>query len=180
VHQQTGIRLVFDNLHHRLNNPSGCSEREALAMCLATWPTAERAKIHFSTPRTEWLVTAKPGIEHPQVRQTRWCYHSDYVNPFELIDFIRMADGLPVFDIMLEARAKDLALLQLQDDLARYAPDLEARLEQRRAASGPPTQHRWLQLSSTGEEDSHEPRWALTLAEHTPTPSSSITTQSKC
>ena len=55
-------------------------------------------------------------------------YHSDYVNPFEFIDFLRLAEGLPAFDVMLEARAKDLALLQLSEDLARYAPELAARL----------------------------------------------------
>jgi UV DNA damage endonuclease len=134
VHQQTGIRLVFDNLHHRLNNPSAWPVREALNACLATWPSDERPKIHFSTPRTEWLVTPSPGSEHPEVRQTRWSYHSDYVNPFEFIDFVRLAEGLPEFDIMLEVRAKDLALLQLMNDLARYAPDLETRLERHRPA----------------------------------------------
>jgi len=129
VHQQTGLRLVFDNLHHRLNNPSGWPMREALAACLASWPPGERPKIHFSTPRTDWLVTQKPGAEHPEVRRARWSYHSDYVNPFEFIDFVRMAEGLRDFDVMLEVRAKDLALLQLTHDLVRYAPDVAARLD---------------------------------------------------
>ncbi len=128
VHERTGVRLVFDNLHHRLHNPDDRSPREALAACLATWPSDVRAKIHFSTPRTEWLVEPAAGETAPQVRQTRWMYHSDYVNPFEFIDFLRLAEGLPAFDVMLEARAKDLALLQLSEDLARYAPDLAARL----------------------------------------------------
>ena len=56
VHERTGIRLVFDNLHHRLNNPDGRPSRDALAACLATWPADVRPKIHFSSPRTEWLV----------------------------------------------------------------------------------------------------------------------------
>jgi UV DNA damage endonuclease len=34
------------------------------------------------------------------------------------------AAGLPDFDIMLEARARDLALLRLRTDLRQYAPDL--------------------------------------------------------
>ncbi len=34
--------------------------------------------------------------------------------------------GLPDFDIMLEARARDLALLRLRADLRQYAPDLTA------------------------------------------------------
>ena len=31
VHERTGIRLVFDNLHHRLNNPDGRPSRDALS-----------------------------------------------------------------------------------------------------------------------------------------------------
>lgn len=129
VHERTGIRLVFDNLHHRLNNPDGRSVREALAACLATWPAGVRPKIHFSTSRTEWLVEAGGAADVPQIRQTRWAYHADYVNPFEFIDFLRQAAGLRAFDVMLEVRAKDLALLQLRDDLARFAPDLAVNVE---------------------------------------------------
>ena len=128
VHERTGIRLVFDNLHHRLNNPDGRPSRDALAACLATWPADVRPKIHFSSPRTEWLVDGGDGSQPAEVRQTRWNYHSDYVNPFEFIDFLRMAEGLRPFDVMLEVRAKDLALRQLRDDLARFAPDLVDKL----------------------------------------------------
>ncbi len=39
---------------------------------------------------------------------------------------MRLAEGLD-FDVMLEAKAKDLALLRLRADLARYAPDVAAR-----------------------------------------------------
>jgi UV DNA damage endonuclease len=129
VHQHTGIPLVFDNLHHRLNNPDAWPVREALAASLSTWSPGVRPKIHFSSPRTEWLVVPKPGSERPDVRHTRWSYHSDYVNPFEFIDFLQMADGLGDFDVMLEVRAKELALLQLERDLARYAPDQLPRLD---------------------------------------------------
>jgi UV DNA damage endonuclease len=50
--------------------------------------------------------------------------HADYIHPFEFIDFIRSARGLPDFDVMLETKASDLALLRLRGDLARLAPDL--------------------------------------------------------
>lgn len=129
VHQRTGIRLVFDNLHHRLCNPGGLPPREALAACLATWAAAVRPKIHFSTPRTEWRIEGDPAGDEAQLKRTRWNYHSDYVNPFEFIDFMTQAEGLREFDIMLEVRAKDLALVQLRHDLARFAPALAARLE---------------------------------------------------
>jgi len=128
VHARTGIRLVFDNLHHRLYNPGDRTPREALAACLATWPAGVWPKVHFSSPRTEWLVETAGADEAPQVRRTRWAYHADYVNPFEFIDFLRMAQGLRAFDIMLEVRAKDLALQQLREDLSRFAPDLAETL----------------------------------------------------
>jgi UV DNA damage endonuclease len=129
VHQHTGIPLVFDNLHHRLNNPGRWPARDALAACLSTWPRDVTPKVHFSSPRTEWLIDQKPGADRPEVRHTRWTYHSDYVNPFEFIDFLRTADRLGEFDVMLEVRAKDLALRQLRCDLARYAPERLARPE---------------------------------------------------
>lgn len=129
VHERTGLPVVFDNLHHRVNNPAGWPVRDALAACLATWPAHVRPKVHYSSPRTDWLVAQRRVGEAPEVRRTRWVYHSDYVNPFEFIDFLRAAEGLPAFDVMLEARAKDLALGQLRDDLHLYAPDLARRLE---------------------------------------------------
>jgi UV DNA damage endonuclease len=39
---------------------------------------------------------------------------------------MRMAEGLE-FDVMLESKAKDLALLRLRSDLSRYAPDVARR-----------------------------------------------------
>jgi UV DNA damage endonuclease len=129
VHARTGVPLVFDRLHHRLKGGETMSDREALAACLATWPAGVRAKIHWSTPRTEWLVEEQGADEAPKVTRTRWMYHADYVNPFELIDFLRNSTELVPFDIMLEVRAKDLALTQLRRDLARYAPEFAEALE---------------------------------------------------
>ncbi len=126
VHERTGLRLVFDNLHHRLNNPDGVSMRDALQLCLATWPADQIPKVHFSTPRTEWLNESGDEGEPPHLRITRWSRHSDYINPFEFIDFLETADGLRDFDIMLEARAKDLAAMRLRADVSQYAPALAA------------------------------------------------------
>ena len=129
IHERTGIPLVFDNLHHRLCNPDGRPMRTALAACLDTWPADARPKIHFSSPRTEWRVEGDPAGEDARVTRTRWNYHSDYVNPFEFIDFLTIATELREFDVMLEVRAKDIALAQLRQDLARFAPTLATRLE---------------------------------------------------
>jgi UV DNA damage endonuclease len=39
---------------------------------------------------------------------------------------MRLLEGLE-FDVMLEAKSKDLALLRLRRDLQRYAPDVATR-----------------------------------------------------
>jgi len=124
VHGETGVPLIFDNLHHRLNNPDGRSPQAALAACLATWPAGITPKIHFSSPRTELNIEPAPGRPTPLIRPPQWRNHADYVNPFEFIDFMRATSDLRPFDVMLEAKAKDLALLQLRRDLATYAPEL--------------------------------------------------------
>jgi len=46
--------------------------------------------------------------------------HGDHCNPFEFATFMRDVAHLD-FDVMLEANAKDLALMRLRSDLARYA-----------------------------------------------------------
>jgi UV DNA damage endonuclease len=124
VHDRTGMRLVFDYLHHRINNPDALSVRTALDLCLASWPTDQIPKVHFSSPRTEWLVESESPSGTPRLRRTRWSRHSDYINPFEFIDFMAIAEGLRPFDVMLEARARDLAVVRLREDLVQYAPSL--------------------------------------------------------
>ena len=47
LHERTGVRLVFDSLHHLNHNPSGLPIHEALARCLDTWPVGVIPKIHF-------------------------------------------------------------------------------------------------------------------------------------
>ena len=128
IHQRTGVRLIFDNLHHHNFNPDGQPLREALAACLATWPAGVRPKVHFSSPRTEMRIAEQQdpetGRRVQRLQAPVWTRHSDYIHPFEFIAFLRETADLPPFDIMLEAKAKDLALLRLREDLQRYAPDL--------------------------------------------------------
>ena len=56
-----------------------------------------------------------------------WSGHADYLNPFEFITLMRAAAGLPAFDVMLECKQKDRALIRLREDLQRYAPDVAER-----------------------------------------------------
>ena len=49
-------------------------------------------------------------------------HHADYLNPWEFAHFVQAGAGLRDFDVLLEAKAGDLALLRLRADLQRYAP----------------------------------------------------------
>jgi UV DNA damage endonuclease len=116
ISEQTGLRVVWDVLHHHCNDPDGMSDREALRLALATWPGEQTPKIHYSSPRTsvEQRV-AKHGrsLVLPQLRA-----HADMVDPVAFEWFLRgPARGLS-FDIMLEAKAKDAALLRLREQLS--------------------------------------------------------------
>ncbi len=124
LHQETGIRLVFDTLHHQLFNPTDIPDHLALAACLATWPPRQTPKIHLSTPATE-MVRDRQHSPHPP----RFNRHSHYVNPFPVIDFLRSLPRMRSFDVMLEAKACDLALLQLRKHLATYGSDVVERYQ---------------------------------------------------
>ncbi len=124
VHTRTEIPITFDHLHF-LNHSDGMEEGEALKLCLGTWPEGVTPKVHFSSPRTAMKLTEEAGKRrayppHPSE-------HADFIDPFEFIAFYRMAlvtSGRD-FDIMLEAKARDLALLELRENLKRFAPELE-------------------------------------------------------
>jgi UV DNA damage endonuclease len=94
-----------------------------------TWPDGVKPKIHYSSPRTEMREVQrknrKTGKQERVLVAPVWTGHADFVNPFEFITFCRAA-GKPSADILLEAKAKDLALLRLRRDLAIYAPDVSA------------------------------------------------------
>ena len=130
IHAHTGVRLIFDYQHFWCLNPEGADLRDTLSRILATWPDGVQPKIHFSSPRTELReqvrvdkATRRKTVHHVAPVFTG---HADFCNPFEFATFMRVAEGLD-FDVMLEAKAKDLALLRLRPDLLRYAPDVAAR-----------------------------------------------------
>lgn len=126
LHQATGAPIVLDMLHHQINNPSRIPLGEALGLALATWPRGMRPKIHFSTQRTEAHVLPERRGHARQVLAPLAGQHADFINPFECIALLATARGLPPFDIMLEAKAADMALLRLREDLRRYAPEVAA------------------------------------------------------
>jgi UV DNA damage endonuclease len=120
VSREAAIPVVWDILHHRCHDREGIADREALELALATWPRGVRPKIHYSSPKTaveEKRHRVGRRVERslllPQLRA-----HADMVDPIGFEHFLReTALGLS-FDVMLEAKAKDLALLRLRDQLA--------------------------------------------------------------
>ena len=130
VHDQTGVRLIFDYQHHWCLNPQQMDMIDVLRRILKTWPDGVRPKIHFSSPRTELREMVKMDRKTKKkvktLRPPVWTGHADFTNPFEFARFMRDAAGLE-FDVMLEGKSKDVSLLKLRPDLLRYAPDVAAR-----------------------------------------------------
>jgi UV DNA damage endonuclease len=121
LHRRTGLRVVWDILHHHCHDPDGIDDRSALEAALATWRDDVVPKIHYSTPKTaleerrrkvgrrtvtEWVL--------PQLRA-----HADLIDPIAFSQFLAEVDGVRPFDVMLEAKGKDLALLRLRRQLGR-------------------------------------------------------------
>jgi UV DNA damage endonuclease len=132
LHGATGVPVVFDHLHFRLNNPEGWSVAEGLARALDTWPYDRTPKVHFSSPRTELRAVERieqtTGRKRWRLRPPRPGHHADFINCWEFAAFMRAAAGGRDFDVMLEAKASDVALLRLRQDLARYEPEVAAWL----------------------------------------------------
>lgn len=131
IHERTGVRLVFDVQHHQCLSPAGWELLPTMERFIGTWPAGgARPKIHFSSPRTELREVArrnrKTGKKERVLMAPIWTGHADFIQPFDFIRFARETAHLE-FDVMLEAKAKDLALLRLWRDLACYAPDVAPR-----------------------------------------------------
>jgi UV DNA damage endonuclease len=88
IHNRIGIPIVFDYHHHKFCT-GGLSEQAALELAITTWPKDITPAVHYSESRDD---------KKPQA-------HSDYI------------ETLPetygnVIDIMVEAKAKELAILK--------------------------------------------------------------------
>jgi len=116
---RTGLRVVWDALHHRCHDPDRIPPEEALGLALATWPDDCVPKIHYSSPRTAVEERRKRvgrrverQIVLPPLRA-----HADLIDPIGFEAFLRGPAAGREFDVMLEAKAKDLALLRLREQL---------------------------------------------------------------
>lgn len=115
VHQAIGIPVIFDHQHHLLN-PGTLSLGDACRAALATWPAGVMPKVHFSSPRLDsrMVLRGKKEVPAPPLLSQ----HADYVHPWEFGSFLAAAGPAP-FDVMLEAKMKDQALLKLRADLTK-------------------------------------------------------------
>ena len=119
ISERTGAPVIFDALHHRCHDPLGIDDREALRMAFATWPEGVVPKIHYSSPRLDVgekrrrvgrRVERTPAM--PQLRA-----HADLVDPIGFEYFLRATTDLGPYDVMVEAKGKDLAVLRLREEL---------------------------------------------------------------
>ena len=97
VYKRIGIPIVFDYHHHMLHT-GGQTEQEALELALSTWGDIKPV-VHYSESRS---------IEHnnPKIKPQA---HSDLV--YNTLD-----DYGNEFDIMIEAKHKELALLRYREN----------------------------------------------------------------
>lgn len=87
IHEKTGIPIVFDYHHHRFCD-GGIAEKEALELAMSTWPAGIKPVVHYAESREG---------NNPRA-------HADYIS--KLPDMY----GHDI-EIMVEAKAKDLAVL---------------------------------------------------------------------
>jgi UV DNA damage endonuclease len=106
---RTGLRIVWDAHHHACHNPDGIPDRDALRLALATWPRGVVPKVHYSSP--------KAPVPPPSPA------HADYIDAAAFDGFLRDVVRGANVDVMLEAKAKDLALLRLREELAAMRAD---------------------------------------------------------
>ena len=88
IHNKIGIPITFDYHHHKFCT-GDLTEQEALELAITTWPKGIMPVVHYSESRDE---------KKPQA-------HSDY------IERIPETYG-NIVDIMVEAKAKELAILK--------------------------------------------------------------------
>jgi UV DNA damage endonuclease len=97
VHEETEIPIVFDYLHHQFCTGS-LSEEEALELALSTWPKDITPIVHYSSAKKQYEdKSALPAA------------HADFI-------YLPLKRYHKKIDIMLEAKAKELAIFRYQED----------------------------------------------------------------
>ena len=126
IHRRIGIPITFDYYHHKFH-PDGLSEQQALELAGTTWPDDVVQCCHYSESRRneygtmlesmcakqgisidaidDWPTFSKMKREYDKIRAQA---HSDYIR-----DHINHYGNR--IDVMVEAKAKELAILKYQD-----------------------------------------------------------------
>ena len=97
IHERIGIPIVFD-YHHHIFNTGDLSEQSALELAMSTWPDGITPVVHYSSSKPK--ETGNPK-DKPQA-------HADYI----LEEINNYGHDI---DIMLECKAKELALLEYRE-----------------------------------------------------------------
>lgn len=129
LYHTCGRPIILDTLHQAMYNPRRYTLHAALRIACSTWPDTQRPKVHIATQRTEGHIIEARAGRPAHVLAPRPGQHADFINPFEFAMLCEELAGLPACDLMLEAKAGDMALLRLRDDLRRYAPEAEALID---------------------------------------------------
>jgi UV DNA damage endonuclease len=100
LHSRTGVPIVFDYLHHQFCS-GNLSEKEALTAAVSTWPKGITPVVHFSSAKRRFEDDSALAAAHAD-----YIYESIPTYGFDL-------------DIMLEAKAKELALQRYNEGALR-------------------------------------------------------------
>lgn len=95
IHQETGIPIIFDNLHHECIN-NGESLREALEIFIQTWKKEDGIPMSDYSSQSIGERTGK---------------HTESINTELFSEFLDTAKGLD-FDIMLEIKDKEKSAIE--------------------------------------------------------------------
>lgn len=109
--KKTNLPMVLDVHHHKCNN-TGEDLKDLLQEIFLTWKDEELVpKIHFSSPR-----------EFENDRK-----HSDYIDVYSFLEFIKLVKVTinKDFDVMIEAKQKDLSLKKLINDIKNIDDDIK-------------------------------------------------------
>lgn len=99
LHEGTGIPIVFDYLHHQFCT-GDLTEEEAFQLAISTWPKNITPVVHFSSAKKKY-----------EDRKAVEAAHADFI-------YTPVKRYGTIVDIMLEAKAKEAAVLKYRNDFA--------------------------------------------------------------
>ncbi len=122
IHEATGIRCIFDHQHHSIINPDSRVPVDAACSMLATWSAECRPKIHFSSPRSENRIIERRDKATGKIVKSEAkplaSQHADFINAEVFAPWVKsVLAQAREFDVMCEAKSKDLAVIKLRQDL---------------------------------------------------------------